>query len=295
MLYGILVFYNIKIFKYKKDEWEKFIEGFVSQMDIPARNVLVNIPFPLTILNGDGNILWYNEKCLNIFEKSDILGRNIKEIINEVNINYILNKDKKTFKYVKIRDKYYNIFVNIKDDKEGISNKNKIILLYFYDVSEEIKSKKEKEESKDVIMLIEVDNLDDVLKTTDEDKALLLSAEIERIIKNYGQSLQAMTTKYSSSKYIMVVQNKNINKEKEKNFDILDEIREINFGNKLTVTLSIGIGFGGETPVENHNFAISAKDLALSRGGDQVVIKNKDKLQFYGGKTKEVAKRTKVR
>lgn len=295
ILYGIFVFYNIKIFKYKKDEWEKFIEDFVSKMDISTRNVLVNIPFPLTIINGEGNILWCNQKFFNIFEKSDILGENIKEIVNEVNIHYILNKDKKVFKYVKIRDKYYNIFVNIKDDKEVISNKNKIVLLYFYDVSEEIKSKKEKEESKDVVMLIEVDNLDDVLKTTDEDKALLLSAEIERIIKNYGQSLQAMTTKYSSSKYIMVVQNKNINKEKEKNFDVLDEIREISFGNKLTVTLSIGIGCGGETPVENHNFAISAKDLALSRGGDQVVIKNKDKLQFYGGKTKEVAKRTKVR
>ncbi|MCY6372251.1 DHH family phosphoesterase [Clostridium ganghwense] len=295
VLYSVLVFYNIKIFKGKKDEWEKFMEDFVSKMNISTRSVLVNIPFPLTIINGEGNILWYNENFYNIFEKGEILGRNINEVINEVNIDLILNKDEKLFTYVKIRDKYYNIFTNIKDDKDVSINKNKIVLLYFYDVTEEVKAKKEKENIKGAVILVEVDNLDDVLKTTEEDKALLLSAEIERTIKNYGQNMEATIKKYSFNKYIMVVHKKNINKEMEKNFEILDEIREINFGNKLAVTLSVGIGCGGETPLENHHFAISAKELALSRGGDQVVVKNKDKLEFYGGKTKEVEKRTKVR
>ncbi|WMJ80093.1 DHH family phosphoesterase [Clostridium sp. MB40-C1] len=295
ILYIVFLIYNFKIYNSKKDEWEKFIEGYISQMEISTRSIINSIPFPLTIISEKGNILWYNQNFFNIFEKGEILGKNINEIINEININRILNKDKKSFNYVKIRDKYYNIFVNIKDNREGTSDKNKTVFLYFSDVTNEVNAERYRSESEEAIILVEVDNLDDVLKTTLEDKSLLLSAEIERKLKNYGQNLNAMVTKYSSSKYIMVVHKKDINKEMEKNFDILDEIREINLGNKLTVTLSVGVGLGGQTPLENHNFAISAKELALSRGGDQVVVKNKDKLHFYGGKTKEVAKRTKVR
>ena len=155
--------------------------------------------------------------------------------------------------------------------------------------------KVEKEEVEEVIILLEVDNLDEVLKSTLEDDALLLSAEIERKLKSYAQNLNGIITKYSSSKYVLVVYKKEILKEMEKNFNILDEVREINFGNKLTVTISMGIGYGGNTPLENYNLSMAAKELALSRGGDQVVVKDKDKLYFYGGKTKEVAKRTRVR
>ncbi len=144
-------------------------------------------------------------------------------------------------------------------------------------------------------MLIEVDNLNDVLKTTEEDKSPLLAADIERHINSYAQSLEAMIKKYTSNKYIITVQDKYIKSEMEKKFEILDLIREINFGNTLTVTLSVGIGRGGETPQKNLEYAESGKELALGRGGDQVVVKTSDKLSFYGGKTKEVEKRTKVR
>jgi c-di-AMP phosphodiesterase-like protein len=104
-----------------------------------------------------------------------------------------------------------------------------------------------------------------------------------------------MIKKYASNKYIITVQDKYIKNEMDKKFEILDLIREINFGNKLTVTLSMGIGRGGETPQKNLEYAESAKELALGRGGDQAVVKIGEKLSFYGGKTKEVEKRTKVR
>ncbi|MCY6485350.1 DHH family phosphoesterase [Clostridium aestuarii] len=291
VVYGVIIVYNVKIFKKKKDEWEKIIEKFEANMNISTRNILVNTPVPLTIVGSKGNILWYNEKFIDIFSKKDILGKDIKEIAEKINIDEILNYNIKVLKFIRIDKKYYSVFIN----SEFSTNKNKIMFLYFYDVTEEMRLRTENEENKDAVILIEVDNLNDVLKTTEEDKAVILSAEIERTIKNYAQNLHGMIVKYSNSKYIVVVHNKIIKSEMDKKFDILDEIREINFGNKLTVTLSVGVGVGGETPLQNNEFATSAKDLALSRGGDQVVIKNKEKLQFYGGKTKEIAKRTKVR
>ncbi|EQB89086.1 hypothetical protein M918_22085 [Clostridium sp. BL8] len=172
---------------------------------------------------------------------------------------------------------------------------NKIILLYFYDVTEKVKLLKNINENKESVMLIEVDNLDDVIKTTAEGTAPQLVADIERTINSYAQNLDAMIKKYASNKYVLTTKDRHIEKEMERKFEILDAIREINVGNKLAVTLSIGIGRGGETPAQNHDFAVTAKDLALGRGGDQVVVKSFEKLSFYGGKTKEVEKRTKVR
>ncbi len=150
-------------------------------------------------------------------------------------------------------------------------------------------------ETRESVILIEVDNLDDVIKTTEEGLRPQLIADIDRAINNYANSLKALITKYSTNKYVLVTKDINLEAEIGKKFDILDIIREINTGNKLTATLSMGIGRGGMTPVENHEFAITAQELALGRGGDQCVIKSFEKISFYGGKTKEVEKKTKVR
>ena len=104
-----------------------------------------------------------------------------------------------------------------------------------------------------------------------------------------------MIVKYESNKYVLSVQDKYINDEINCKFDILEKISGIDIGNKLEVTLSIGVGRGGVSPQENYNFAVIAKELALGRGGDQVVVKNNDKIHFFGGNKRELEKRTRVR
>ena len=104
-----------------------------------------------------------------------------------------------------------------------------------------------------------------------------------------------MIVKYEYNKYCLSVQDKYINDEINCKFNILDKISSIDRGNKLEVTLSIGIGRGGDNPQENYNNAMTARELALGRGGDQVVIKNNEKISFFGGNTRELEKRTRVR
>ena len=292
-LYGLLVMYNIKNIKVRKSEWKKFIEDFSSKLDIATRNTLVKLPFPLIIVGKDGEVLWYNQKIPMILEKEYVLGKSINEIISDFSIKQAFEGKKNIFRYSRLRDRYYDIYVNNVDISEN--PKDKILLLYFYDVTEVRQLIENIDANKYTIMLIEVDNFEDVMKTIDEDKRPLIIAEIERTINSYAQSLTAMIKKYDENKYVLCIENKYIEKEMEKKFEILDNIREINMGNKLAVTLSIGIGRGGETPLQNENYAVSAKELALGRGGDQAVVKNGEKLSFYGGKTKEVEKRTKVR
>ncbi len=293
-LLGLIV-YNIKYNKIRKDEWKKFILDFSSKMDSATRNTLVKLPFPLIIIGDKGNILWYNQNLSLIIDYEDILGMKINEVINKINVKDILEDNKDYYRYIKIGKKFYDVHISIVNTSDSKSSKDSMILLYFYDVSDKYELLNEIENIKESVILIEVDNLDEVVKSTPEDKKPLLVAEIDRNINSYAQSINAMFKKYLSGKYVLVIQNKNLQKEIEKKFEILDIMREINVGNTLAVTLSIGTGKGGETPLENYNFAVSAKELALGRGGDQSVVKIKDKLLFYGGKTKEVEKSTKVR
>lgn len=291
VFYIFLFIYNIKNIKQKKDRWKRFIENFSSKMDIATRSTFVKLPFPLVIVKINGEVIWYNKKFLKELYEEDILGTNISDFIKDFNIQKV--KDTDVFKNVKINNKYYNIYPHITSTSENHSDD--IILLYFYDTTELVNILDSLNDEKYTIMLIEVDNFDDVLKTVEEDERPLVTAEIERTINIYAQKLKAMIRKYEQNKYILLVQNKYIRQQMEKKFEILDIIRKINKGNKISVTLSIGVGCNGETPIENENYSMSAKELALSRGGDQAVVKMRDKLLFYGGKTKEVEKRTKVK
>lgn len=294
-LYAILVVYNIYNSKVKKSEWKKFIENFSSKLDIATTSTLVKLPFPLLIIGYTGNILWYNQSVTTMLEGEDLLNKNIQDIIKELNLKQVLEGKNNILPNIKIKDNFYEIYTNIVDTNENKNVKDKIMLLYFYDTTEKTNLIKGINGNRESVMLVEVDNLDDVVKTTEEDKAPLLIADIERAINSYGQSVNAVVKKYTSNKYIIIVQDKYIEKEIEKKFDILDNVREISNGNKLAVTLSIGVGRGEDTPLKNFEFATSAKELALGRGGDQVVVKKGGKLSFFGGKTKEVEKRTKVR
>jgi c-di-AMP phosphodiesterase-like protein len=291
--YALLVIYNIRSTREKRVEWKKFIEDFSTQLDSATRNTLVRSPFPLIITDKSGVLLWYNQRFSLIINKENVIGKNISEVINDLNPKHLYDSNKKVFNDIKLQDKYFDIYTSTIEAND--SNTDSVVLLYLYDVTENVELKKAIEANRETVMLVEVDNMDEVLKSTEDDKKPLLIAEIERTINGYAQSISGMIKKYSSSKYIVVVQDKYVEKEMEKKFSILDSMREITMGNKLAVTLSIGVGRGAETPLENENLAVAAKELALGRGGDQVVVKKGEKLEFYGGKTKEVEKRTKVR
>lgn len=296
IIYILLLIHNVKSNKIRKDHWKEFIENFSYNLDSATRNTLLNLPLPMLILNNNGNIIWYNHSFYKILDGKDVLEMSIENIISEFDIKNINDNKRTKLENIKIFNGYYNIYANTLETNYTLSKEGeRLILLYLSDVTELNRHVEYINNSKEVIMLIEVDNLDDVMKSTEEDKKPLLIAEIERAINSYAQNLNAMLKKYDYNKYILFIQNQYIEKQMEKKFEILDVIKDINTGNKLMVTLSVGVGRDGENPLEDGKFATSAKELALGRGGDQVVVKSGSKLDFYGGKTKELEKRTKVK
>ncbi|WP_346940515.1 DHH family phosphoesterase [uncultured Clostridium sp.] len=293
LIYVALLLYTI-FYNSKKDNFSNKIENITYKVDTIKSTAFSKVPFPTMFLLENGEVIWYNESLALRLENNDIVGKNIKEIIKEFNIKLALEGKKSEYKNVIFRDRIYDIYISIIQDYE-INENNNLMIISFDDITDNINLINQINEAKESVMLIEVDNLDDVIKTTEEGLRPQLIADIDRTINNYANSLKALIRKYSSNKYVLTTKDANIEAEMNKKFDILDIIREVRSGNKLTVTLSIGVGRGGENPAENHEFATIAKDLALGRGGDQCVVKSFEKISFYGGKTKEVEKRTKVR
>ncbi|MEW8995629.1 DHH family phosphoesterase [Clostridium sp.] len=293
LIYVALLLYTI-FYNSKKDNFSNKIENITYKVDTIKSTAFSKVPFPTMFLLENGEVIWYNKSLALRLENNDIVGKNIKEIIKEFNIKLALEGKKSEYKNVIFRDRIYDIYISIIQDYE-INEGNNLMIISFDDITDNINLINQINEAKESVMLIEVDNLDDVIKTTEEGLRPQLIADIDRTINNYANSLKALIRKYSSNKYVLTTKDANIEAEMNKKFDILDTIREVSSGNKLTVTLSIGVGRGGENPAENHEFATIAKDLALGRGGDQCVVKRFEKVSFYGGKTKEVEKRTKVR
>ena len=130
-----------------------------------------------------------------MLEGVEVLGKNINDLVKDMNINFILEGKKNLFKDVRFKEKYYDIYTSLVDTSDNKGGKDKIILFYFYDVTEMHGLITNLEDNKETAMLLEIDNLDEVLKSTEEDKKPLLVAEIERGINGYAQSISAMMKK----------------------------------------------------------------------------------------------------
>jgi c-di-AMP phosphodiesterase-like protein len=291
---GILVYYNLLNAKSRKSEWTKYIENLSSNLGLATKNAVLNLPLPLIICEDDGTVVWYNKSMGDLFHGTEFLSKKIDDYIKAINIKKILDKKIDFIDKVTIGGNYFSVLIN----PINVNNKKQseyIVMLYFIDRSDYFDLKDLYESKKAVVCLVEVDNFDEAVKSVDDSNRPVLVAEIDKRINAWAAEISAAIRKYDDNKYIMFFEEKNLKVLEDKRFDILDSIRDINVGNRLPVTLSIGVGKNGDNPAQLTAFASSSKDLALGRGGDQAVVKDGEKFFFFGGKTKEVEKKTKVK
>ena len=293
-LLAYLIYYNLKISNIRRAEWTRYIEGLSSDIDSATKQSILNLPIPLTMVEIDGTITWYNSKFLEVVDKKDLLEKNIEDIIPGFDLQDIIQQKSQVEKKATINERNFKVLYNIiKLSKDHASNY--IIMLYWIETTNYELLKKKYNEEKTVVSLIQVDNYDEVMLNTEENKRPLVTAEIEHKLNVWVYKANGFIRKHGEDKFIAVLDNGKLEKLEIKKFDILDEIREINVGNRISVTLSVGIGGEGDNLLESYNYANAARDLSLGRGGDQVVVKRRDKISFYGGKTKPVEKTTKVK
>lgn len=293
-MFAYIVFHNWKVTNIRRNEWTKYIESLSLDIDETTKKAILNLPIPLCILEFDGSITWYNNKFVNITDKKDILGINIEDIVPNINLRKVLNESNELYTDLEHKGKNYTIIYNIIKSEQGSKTKY-VMMLYWIDKTEYLDLVKKYNDEKNVMALIQVDGYDEVMQSAREEMRPILSAEIEKILKNWESSLGVAISKTSRDKYILTLNKSKLQELESRKFTILDTIRKIDYGNNLPVTISIGVGVDGDTIKENLKYAAGALDLALGRGGDQAVIKSKDKSIFFGGKSKAIEKKTKVK
>jgi len=241
--------------------------------------------FPHLIIDSSLNIIQSNQKFDSEFSIKENKKANLK--ISDLIQDY--NAEIKEQKAV-IRAKCYKVFTTPVD-----TNSKDLMYYNVFLILNECGSDNGCALNKSAVGLIFIDNYTDVLDDVEDVKHPLLTALIDRKINSMAYNIGGIVKKFEKDKYIFIFAQDKLNHLKESKFPILDRIREIDMGNKLPVTLSIGIGINGKTLNQSMEYARAAIDLALSRGGDQVLIKDIDNYSFFGGNSAELNINTRVR
>ncbi len=303
IVYIVILIYTFWTNNKRKAELSEHIKELNFNVDKVSKRSLINSPFPLLITETNGNIIWKNTKFVQEFSNCDInkyLTNLLKDIKLEIENNEKI-KDNKIVTNIVIDKKKYKVI------GEYIRNKNNIKLndkkqekeymatLYFLDETEKEKLSEKLEKSKVCIGVIKIDNYEETMQRIDgEDKSQIL-AKIEKNIYDWANDFKGVIIKSERDTFILVCEQKDLEKLKEEKFSILDIIKGINMPEKVQATLSISISSEGENNYQKFKNALAGIDIALGRGGDQAVVRENERYVFFGGRTEDIEKRTKVK
>lgn len=295
VLFVFLVVYNYKSTHIRNREITKYIETLTFNIDCATKDTLLNFPMPLVLAELDGNTIWYNSSFKAIFDNEDLLQSTVSNIIFEVKPQMTEGDSINISKEVTIKDRYFTVLGNLVKIDDNKDKESVIVMLYFVDNTELVFERQRFEDNKNIVGLVVIDNYDDLMQSLEDSKRPQMLAEIEKKITSWIAHTGGVLKKFERDKYLLVFAFRYLKELEEKRFEILETVKEIGLGNKIPVTLSIGLGINSSTIMENLQNAYASIDIALGRGGDHVVIKDGDNFRFFGGRTRELEKRTRVK
>ena len=305
ILPSILIFAAIIGYTYfannkRKSEISETLQDLTLTVDSTAKSSLINSPFPLLILETNGNIVWKSSSFVTEFQHIDVndyIDELVYDIKAQIENEKQVNKDKTIQKQIKIDKKIYRVygkFVNSRN-KEKKNKKEYMMVLYFLDETEKCKLQEEYENSKTCIGMIMVDNYEETFQLLESEEVAQCKAEIDKYIYEWINKWDGVLVKSERDRYICFFEQRHLKAIKEDKFSILDKIKEIDLKSKVQLTLSIAISKEGATQKDKYKSVTTAMDIVLGRGGDQAVIRENDIYKFFGGRTQEVERRTKVK
>jgi c-di-AMP phosphodiesterase-like protein len=297
-----LVVMTTLLYRNKPIIMNEFVD-FATQYGQIQRKLLRDLELAHVLMDESGKIIWTNKAFEKIVHKEKGYRKNITTLFPNITKEKLEFEDEFDHE-VKFEDGEYILKlkrISLKDvlDKSAvIENDNGDTCLlagYLFDVTELRKAQREIDEQSITVGMIYIDNYDEALESVEEVRRSLLMALIDRKINKYITSINGIARKTEKDKYLVIMTKKALMEIKESKFDLLEDVKTVNIGNEMAVTVSIGMGYGAKTYSENMEFARTAIDLALGRGGDQAVVKSKDSIIYFGGKSQQVEKNTRVK
>ena len=303
---SIIIFFLVVAYTYfannkRKSEISETLQDLTLTVDSAAKTSLINSPFPLIILETDGNVVWKSSKFVSEFVNVDIdMDNFINDLIFDLKEEVKNKKDTKDTmisKQIKVNKKTYNMVGKYVNSRKYNKNKKEeyMAILYFIDETENIKLQKEYNDSKSCVGIIMIDNYEENMQMLESEEKAQYIAEIDKNIYEWTNDTNGVLIKTDRDRYVYIFEQRYLEKIKEDKFSILDKIKEIDPKQKVQFTLSIAISNEGNSDKDKYKSAQTAMDIVLGRGGDQAVIRQNDIYKFYGGRAQEVEKRTKVK
>ncbi len=299
IIYALILGYTYFANNKRKSEISETLQDLTLTVDSAAKTSLINSPFPLIILETDGNVVWKSSKFATEFEDIDIntfvddLIYDLKEEIK----NKKYKTDKSILKNIQVNKRQYRMVGKFVNSKRYSKNEKDeyMAILYFIDETENIKLQKEYNDSKSCVGIIMIDNYEENMQMLESEEKAQYIAEIDKVIYEWTNETNGILIKSDRDRYIYIFEQRYLEKIKEDKFSLLDKIKELDPKQKVQFTLSIAISNEGEVDKDKFKSAQTAMDIVLGRGGDQAVVRQNDIYKFFGGRAQEVEKRTKVK
>ena len=287
------------------------LEGLISFASAYGKNsqaFMDEMLIPYGIADKSGYFLWANRELRAILDEDKNGARSITALFPEVTREMLATKGEIVSVHSSLGDRKFR--VDLKEveldlfARDGIRREAEsgleedaasMTAVYLVDETQMLRYRQQVSDQKLVAGLIYLDNYDEALESVEEVRRSRLTALRDRKITKYIGSLEGIVKKLEKDKYFFVIKQQYMTRMQEEHFPILEDVKTVNIGNEMAVTLSIGIGMNGETYGQNYEYARASIDMALGRGGDQAVVKDGDKIQYYGGKAQQMEKTTRVK
>ena len=296
-IYIATIIYTMWVSGKKKTEIENHIKAVTSDVDTASKGNLINTPIPLVLIETNGNIIWRSRKFVTEFQNIDI-ETYLNPIVKEIKLDIEKNDEAiEISKQFNIDKKIYRIRGSVVKSKKRDKKKQKeyILSLYFINETKYNELFDQYNNSKPCIGIAMIDNYEDIIQRILPEKKIELLAKIEREIIDWVTSTGGLIIKTERDTFIYVFEQQYLAEFEKEKFNILDRVKNIDIDEKIQITLSIAISTEGNSNYEKYKSSLAAMEIVLGRGGDQAVIRKDGKYKFYGGKTLEVEKRTKVK
>lgn len=281
----------------------KEIVEFSSNYSQVQRQLLYELSIPYCLLDNRGNILWMNASMQASINRKNDLNKNISTIIPELSANVFRNFE--DFKEIRVafNDRDYRVEMKrISADiiTQGVNilakdYNSSLVAMYMFDETDINQYIQKIRDERFVVGLVYIDNYEDALESVDDVRRSLFVGLVDKRVNKYFSAGAAIIRKLEKDKYLVVFRYKFLEKLLADKFSLVEDIKSVKVGNEKTLTLSIAIGTGAADYARNYDIAKAAMDLALGRGGDQAVIKDGEKIYYYGGKSQQMEKNTRVK
>lgn len=300
---GIYFFVMLFVYWRNKPILMNELIDFATQYGTVQKRLLNEFEVPYAVMDATGKLLWMNRQFEALSEKNKGYHKSITTIFPQIT-RELMEKEDELELVVEREECVYRAsvhkihFTDILHESSSIELTEKVQYLqviYLFDETQLTRYRIENQEMQMVPALVYIDNYDEVLDTVEEVKKSLLVALVDRKVTKFFASIDGLVKKTENDKYFVVFQHKYLEKMEEEKFSLLKDVKSIKVGNEMSVTLSMGIGYVGNDYTKNYEYSRMAIDLALGRGGDQVVVKTRDKISYFGGSNRQVDKSTRVK